>query len=202
MRGSAPCSCCCRSPASCRASPRSSPWTGTSRAMPRPPSRCWRRAISSISGSRTRPGTRSRSASTGCRAPAVAIGEALGVPEARTTIALYRMPSLFGAIATVLLTYWAALAFFGRRGAFLTAALMATCDHPHGRGAARQDGCDAHRLLRRRDGRPRPGLSEPGAGRPAPAGAADLLDRLRLRHPDQGAARPHVRRPRGRGSVL
>ncbi|KLK93647.1 glycosyl transferase [Microvirga vignae] len=57
----------------------------------------------------------------------VAIGEALGIPEARTTIALYRLPSLFGAIATVLLTYWAALAFFGRRGAFLTAALMATC---------------------------------------------------------------------------
>ncbi|WP_457090942.1 ArnT family glycosyltransferase [Microvirga sp. P5_D2] len=57
----------------------------------------------------------------------VAVGEALGVPEARTTIALYRLPSLFGAIATVLLTYWAALAFFGRRGAFLSAALMATC---------------------------------------------------------------------------
>jgi 4-amino-4-deoxy-L-arabinose transferase-like glycosyltransferase len=56
----------------------------------------------------------------------VAIGEALGVPEARTTIALYRIPSLLGAIATVLLTYWAGLAFFGRRGAFLTAALMAT----------------------------------------------------------------------------
>ncbi|WP_414471283.1 ArnT family glycosyltransferase [Microvirga sp. M2] len=57
----------------------------------------------------------------------VAIGDALGIPEAHTTIALYRVPSLFGAIATVLLTYWAALAFFGRRGAFLTAALMATC---------------------------------------------------------------------------
>ncbi|MBB4041709.1 4-amino-4-deoxy-L-arabinose transferase-like glycosyltransferase [Microvirga flocculans] len=57
----------------------------------------------------------------------VAMGQAFGVPEARTTIALYRIPSLFGAIAAVLLTYWAALAFFGRRGAFLTAALMATC---------------------------------------------------------------------------
>jgi 4-amino-4-deoxy-L-arabinose transferase-like glycosyltransferase len=57
----------------------------------------------------------------------VAIGEALGIPESRTTIALYRLPSLFGATAAVLLTYWAALAFFGRRGAFLTAALMATC---------------------------------------------------------------------------
>lgn len=58
---------------------------------------------------------------------AVAAGEALGVPEAKTTIALYRIPSLLGAIATVLLTYWAVLAFFSRRGAFLTAALMATC---------------------------------------------------------------------------
>ncbi|MBL0402530.1 glycosyltransferase family 39 protein [Microvirga aerilata] len=57
----------------------------------------------------------------------VAIGQALGVPEARTTVALYRIPSLLGALATVLLAYWAALAFFGRRGAFLTAALMATC---------------------------------------------------------------------------
>lgn len=56
----------------------------------------------------------------------VAIGQALGVPEARTTIALYRLPSLAGALATVLLTYWAALAFLGRRGAFLVAAFMAT----------------------------------------------------------------------------
>ncbi|WP_230531560.1 ArnT family glycosyltransferase [Microvirga roseola] len=57
---------------------------------------------------------------------AVAAGEAVGIPEASTTIALYRLPSLAGAIATVLLTYWAGLAFFGRRGAFLSAALMAT----------------------------------------------------------------------------
>jgi len=57
---------------------------------------------------------------------AVSMGEALGVPEARTTIGLYRIPSLFGALATVLLTYWAALAFLGRRGAFLVAALMAS----------------------------------------------------------------------------
>lgn len=56
----------------------------------------------------------------------VVVGKALGVSDAATTIALYRLPSLFGAIATVLLTYWAALAFVGRRGAFLAAALMAT----------------------------------------------------------------------------
>jgi len=60
------------------------------------------------------------------QAASVAIGEALGVPEARRTVALYRIPSLLGAIATVLLTYWAALAFLGRRGAFLAAAFMAT----------------------------------------------------------------------------
>jgi 4-amino-4-deoxy-L-arabinose transferase-like glycosyltransferase len=56
---------------------------------------------------------------------AVALGDALGVQDALTTIALYRLPSLFGAIATVLLTYWAALSFLSRRGAFLAAALMA-----------------------------------------------------------------------------
>jgi 4-amino-4-deoxy-L-arabinose transferase-like glycosyltransferase len=56
----------------------------------------------------------------------VALGEAVGIPEAHTTIALYRLPSLFGALATVLLTYWASLAFLSRRGAFVAAALMAT----------------------------------------------------------------------------
>ena len=49
---------------------------------------------------------------------------ALGVPDAKTTIAVYRVPSLIGALAAVLLTYWAALAFGGRREAFLIAALM------------------------------------------------------------------------------
>jgi len=55
----------------------------------------------------------------------VAVGEALGVPEARTQIWLYRIPSLIGAIATVLLSYWALLAFVGPRQALLGAALMA-----------------------------------------------------------------------------
>ncbi|KPF71823.1 glycosyl transferase [Bosea sp. AAP35] len=58
---------------------------------------------------------------------AVAAGEALGVPEARTQIWLYRIPSLIGAIATVLLSYWALLAFVGPRQAVLGAALMAAC---------------------------------------------------------------------------
>src|SRR5438132_916168 len=41
--------------------------------------------------------------------------EALGVPEARTSIWLYRVPSLIGAIGAVLATYWVALAFGSRR---------------------------------------------------------------------------------------
>ncbi len=56
---------------------------------------------------------------------AVSVGESLGVPEARTTIALYRLPSLAGALAVVLLTYWAALALGSRREAFLAALFMA-----------------------------------------------------------------------------
>ncbi|MFD0933694.1 ArnT family glycosyltransferase, partial [Methylobacterium trifolii] len=53
------------------------------------------------------------------QAAAVAAGEVLGVPHARTTIALYRLPSLIGATGAVLLAYWAALAFLPRRGALL-----------------------------------------------------------------------------------
>ncbi|MDB5510765.1 MAG: glycosyl transferase [Enterovirga sp.] len=58
------------------------------------------------------------------QALAVETAEALGVPDARRTIAAYRVPSLLGALAAVLLTYWAALAFAGRREAFLAAGLM------------------------------------------------------------------------------
>lgn len=56
---------------------------------------------------------------------AVKAGEALGVPEARTQIWLYRIPSLIGATATVLLTYWALLAFLSPPLALLGGALMA-----------------------------------------------------------------------------
>ncbi len=55
----------------------------------------------------------------------VAAGEALGVPEARVQIWLYRLPSLAGAIAAVLLTYWALLAFVPARLALLGGALIA-----------------------------------------------------------------------------
>lgn len=54
----------------------------------------------------------------------VRAAEALGISEARTTIWLYRLPSLAGALAATLLAYWAALAFLPRRAAFLAAALV------------------------------------------------------------------------------
>ena len=57
---------------------------------------------------------------------AVKAGEAVGIPQARTTIWLYRLPSLLGATGAVLLTYWAALAFAGRRAALLAALMMAS----------------------------------------------------------------------------
>ncbi|MDF2119609.1 glycosyltransferase family 39 protein [Roseiarcaceae bacterium H3SJ34-1] len=60
------------------------------------------------------------------QAASVGLASALGVPEARQKIWLYRLPSLLGAIAAVLLTYWAALAFMSRRGAFLAACLLAS----------------------------------------------------------------------------
>jgi 4-amino-4-deoxy-L-arabinose transferase-like glycosyltransferase len=60
------------------------------------------------------------------QAIAVKTGEAAGIPQARTTIWLYRLPSLFGAIGAVLLTYWTALAFVGRRTALLAALMMAS----------------------------------------------------------------------------
>jgi 4-amino-4-deoxy-L-arabinose transferase-like glycosyltransferase len=59
------------------------------------------------------------------QAAAVRAGEALGVPQARGTIWLYRMPSLVGALGAVLLTYWTALAFVSRRTACLAALMLA-----------------------------------------------------------------------------
>ena len=59
------------------------------------------------------------------QAAAVAAGEALGVPDARRTIWLYRLPSLAGAILAVLAAYWTALAVTTRRAAFLGGLLFA-----------------------------------------------------------------------------
>jgi 4-amino-4-deoxy-L-arabinose transferase-like glycosyltransferase len=58
------------------------------------------------------------------QAAVVNLAEALGLHAARTTIWLYRVPSLFGAIGAVLATYWCALAFVTRRGALLAALMM------------------------------------------------------------------------------
>src|SRR5262249_41706125 len=59
------------------------------------------------------------------QAAAVRAGEALGVPQAHTTIWLYRIPSLVGALAAVLLTYWPALVFVSRLNACLAALMLA-----------------------------------------------------------------------------
>jgi len=59
------------------------------------------------------------------QAGVVKAAEALGLPRARTTIWLYRIPSLIGAVGAVLLTYWTALAFVRRRYAYLAALMMA-----------------------------------------------------------------------------
>jgi 4-amino-4-deoxy-L-arabinose transferase-like glycosyltransferase len=55
----------------------------------------------------------------------VLVGKALGVEDAERQIWLYRIPSLLGAVAMVLLTYWAALAFLSREGAMLAGLMMA-----------------------------------------------------------------------------
>jgi 4-amino-4-deoxy-L-arabinose transferase-like glycosyltransferase len=58
------------------------------------------------------------------QAGVVNVASALGLPNARISIWLYRLPSLFGAIGAVLATYWCALAFVSRRGAVLAALML------------------------------------------------------------------------------
>ena len=53
-------------------------------------------------------------------------GTALGIDNARTTIALYRIPSLLAAIGAVLLTWWTGTALLSRRAALIAGAMMAT----------------------------------------------------------------------------
>ncbi len=60
------------------------------------------------------------------QAAVVKTAAALGVKDARTTIWIYRIPSLVGALGAVLLTYWTALAFVSRRAAILAGLLLAT----------------------------------------------------------------------------
>ena len=61
------------------------------------------------------------------QAAAVETAYRLGLPRAQVRIWLFRIPSLFGAIGAVLLTYWAALAFVTRRGAVLAALMLCGC---------------------------------------------------------------------------
>lgn len=57
----------------------------------------------------------------------VASLESLGVENARASIWAYRLPSLTGAIAAVLLTFWCGVPLVGRRAAFLGATALASC---------------------------------------------------------------------------
>lgn len=59
------------------------------------------------------------------QAGVVKAAESLGLPAAQSTIWLYRLPSLIGAVGAVLATYWCALSFVSRRGALLSALMMA-----------------------------------------------------------------------------
>jgi 4-amino-4-deoxy-L-arabinose transferase-like glycosyltransferase len=59
------------------------------------------------------------------QAAVVKTAEIFRFPDARTTIWLYRIPSLIGAVGAVLATYWCGLAFVSRRGAVLAAIMMA-----------------------------------------------------------------------------
>src|SRR5580658_7988550 len=59
------------------------------------------------------------------QAAVVKTAEIFRFPDARTTIWLYRIPSLLGAVGAVLATYWCGLAFVSRRGAILAAIIMA-----------------------------------------------------------------------------
>src|SRR4051812_19899114 len=61
------------------------------------------------------------------QAAVVKAARALGFPGALTTIWLYRIPSLLGAIGAVLLTYWTAVVFVSRRAAVLAALMIASC---------------------------------------------------------------------------
>jgi 4-amino-4-deoxy-L-arabinose transferase-like glycosyltransferase len=61
------------------------------------------------------------------QAGAVKAASALGYKGAITTMWVYRVPSLIGAIGAVLLTYWTGLAFVPRRAALLAGLMMASC---------------------------------------------------------------------------
>ncbi len=133
------------------------------------------------------------------QAAIVESASALGLQRAQVRIWLYRVPSLIGAIGAVLLTYWTALAFVTRRGAFLAALMM--CSSILLGVEARLAKTDAMLLLtttavmgamaraylswQRGDENPHPSWTWSGV---------HLLDSDGRRHPAQGAADPDVRR--------
>ena len=77
------------------------------------------------------------------QAAALSAAERVGVPDARHSIWVYRIPSLIGAVSAVLLAYWAALPFVEPRAALLGAALFAAT--PSGGGPPRRAPTDAGR---------------------------------------------------------
>ena len=58
------------------------------------------------------------------QAVAVRTAQALGATDPRTSVWIYRLPSLVGATGGVLLTYWVALAFGSRRMAYLAGLIL------------------------------------------------------------------------------
>ena len=106
------------------------------------------------------------------QAGVVKAASALGYKGAVTTIWLYRVPSLIGAIGAVLLTYWTALAFVPRRAALLAGLMMASCVLLGFEAALRQDRRHVADDRGRRDGGDGACLSF-GAGRTAPAACGE-----------------------------
>ena len=125
------------------------------------------------------------------QASVVKTAQALGMRDAVTTIWLYRIPSLLGAVGAVLLTYWAALAFLY---AACIAVRRADDGHLHPaqrRGADRQDRRLPAADRGRRHGRDGARLSARAAGKARRRGvmdrAGDLLDGARGLGAAQGA---------------
>ena len=92
--------------------------------MPRPRSKCWKTGDYIAIRFQQEARNKKPVGIYWLQAASVSLGEALGVEDARRKVWLYRLPSLIGAVASVLLTYWTALAFVGRPAALLAALLL------------------------------------------------------------------------------
>ena len=132
------------------------------------------------------------------QAGVVRAAEAVGIRDARSTIWLYRVPSLLGAIGAV------AAHLLGR--ACFHDAANGVPRRPHDgdvraaqhRSAPRQDRCGAVDVLRRRDGRDGARVSLPvDRPRHPMAPCIPSLDRARRRNPAEGSADPDGGRARG-----